>query len=162
MRIPMMVKRRVERLPPRPLRHSCSVASANLDLVRSIYADWERGDFSSADWADPEIELVFADGPMDGSWSGVDGMAEGWGDFLSVWEDFRAVPDSYHELEGDRVAVVMHNVGRGKSSGIDVGPMRQQSVNLFEIRDGKVTRIVAHWNGERALAELDLVPGSGE
>jgi hypothetical protein len=32
--------------------------SANLGLVRSLFEAWERGDYSSTGWADPQIEFV--------------------------------------------------------------------------------------------------------
>jgi len=57
--------------------------SENLDLVRSIYA-WGRGDFSRADWADGDIEVVVADGPDQGTLRGHSGMAAGWRSFLGV------------------------------------------------------------------------------
>jgi ketosteroid isomerase-like protein len=54
--------------------------SANVDLLRSLYARWERGDFSgAATWAHPEIEFVIADcGPESGSWIGVASLEEAW------------------------------------------------------------------------------------
>jgi hypothetical protein len=35
-------------------------------LVRSIFAAWGRGDYSSTGWADSEIECVLLDGPDSG------------------------------------------------------------------------------------------------
>ena len=64
--------------------------SENLDLVRSIYADWERGDFSSVAWADPEIEFVRVSDLLGReSRTGLAGMAAGSRDFLHAWEDVR-------------------------------------------------------------------------
>jgi hypothetical protein len=52
--------------------------SENLDLVRSIYADWERGDFSQVEWADLEIEYTGVDGLLPGTSRGIQAMGAGW------------------------------------------------------------------------------------
>jgi ketosteroid isomerase-like protein len=133
--------------------------SANLDLVRSIYADWERGDFSSVEWAHPEIEFVIADGPSPGSWTGLAGVAEGTRDFLSAWEEVRFEADEYRELDGERVLVLIHRSGRGKASGLEIE--RRSGASLFHVRGGKVTRLVLYLDRDRALADLGLTPDTG-
>jgi ketosteroid isomerase-like protein len=140
---------------------SSLVASANLDLVRSLYAAWERGDFSSVDWAHPEIEFVIADGPAPGSWRGLAGMAEGFRDFLRAWEEVRLTVEEYRELDDGRVLALGKYSGRGKTSGLELGEMRPRTAGLFHVRGGKVTRLVLYWDRERAFSELGLAPEGG-
>jgi ketosteroid isomerase-like protein len=132
--------------------------SANLDLVRSIYAAQERGDFAAADWAHPEIEYVIADGPSPGTWTGLAEMAEGQRDFLGAWEDFRLLVDECRELDDERVLVLLRVSGRGKTSGLELEGLRTQAATLWHVDDGKVTRLVAYFDRDRALADLGLAP----
>jgi hypothetical protein len=88
------------------------VSLANLDLVRSIFAPWECGDWSSAEWAHPEIEFVIADGPEPGSGTGLAGIAQGTRGLLGAWEDLRVVAEEYRELGDERVLVLAHRSGR--------------------------------------------------
>jgi ketosteroid isomerase-like protein len=134
----------------------------NIDLVRSIFAAWEGGDYTSTAWAHPEIEFVFADDLLRGSSKGLAGLAEGWGDFLAAWEDFRVKAEEYRELDGERVLVLVAFGGRGKTSGLEVARMRMKGANLFHLRGSKVTRLVLYDDYERALADLGLAPGLSE
>jgi ketosteroid isomerase-like protein len=132
--------------------------STNIDLVRSMYAASERGDYESVEWAHPAMELVFADGPAPGHWTGLAGIAEGWRSFLSAWEDLRADADEYRELDAERVLVLVHWSGRGKASGVELEEVRAMGAALFHISGGKVTRQVVYFDRGRAFADLGLAP----
>lgn len=137
-------------------RDTWRAVSQNLNLVRSIYADWERGDFSSTEWADPDIEYVVADGPDAGNWTGLAGMASAVRGELNAWEYLHVEAGEFRELDGERVLVLDHRRSRGKRSGLDLGPVHTQAVHIFHIRGGKVTRLVAYRDRTLALADLGL------
>ena len=130
--------------------------SENLDLVRSIYAAWERGDFGSAAWAHPAIQFVMVGGPDPGIWTGVDGMADAWFRFLQAWDDFHVEPEQDRELDAERVLVLIRRSGRGRTSQLEVETMHSEAADLFHVADGKVTRLVHYWERARALADLGL------
>jgi ketosteroid isomerase-like protein len=124
----------------------------NLDLVRSILAAWETGDFSSAAWAHPDIEYVqIGEGPNPGIWLGIPGMTRGFGEWISAWEDYRVVADEYREIDDERVLVLARQSGRGRSSGLEV---QFDAPCMFHVRGGKVTRLAVYTHPERALADL--------
>jgi ketosteroid isomerase-like protein len=140
--------------------HTWLVAPSNLDLVRSIYAAWERGDFSSAEWAHPAIEFVTV-GLAPARFTGVAGMAEAWSGFLSAWDELRTEAQDYREIDSERVLVIVKHSGRGKTSGLEIAEIPEGGANLFHIRDGKVTKLMIYANRDRALADLGLTPDTG-
>src|SRR5438128_11918250 len=108
--------------------------SVNVDLVRSIYAAWERGDFSSPDWADPEIEYVVADGTEPGVWKGIPAMSATWRETLRVWEDVHTEVDEYRELDDQRLVEHPRRSGPGRASGFDLAVDTRTSAHVPTIR----------------------------
>jgi len=130
--------------------------SANLNLVRSIFTAWERGDFSRTDRADPEIEYVIADGPDRGSSTGLGSMAAAWRRVLSGYEELRAEADEYRCLDDEQVLVLVRRRGRGKRSGLELGEMRSKGAAVFRVCNSRVTALAWYWDRDRALADLGL------
>jgi ketosteroid isomerase-like protein len=141
------------------------MSSANLDLVRSIYAGWERGDWSAPPtWADPEIEFVLADGPDPVSTTGVAEMVEAFTKgFLPAWDQMRTEVEEYRELDGERILAYVQNRGHGRGSGIDISQVMGtgEGANLWVLRDLLVVKIAIYWDRARALADLGLADGGG-
>jgi ketosteroid isomerase-like protein len=130
--------------------------SENLDLVRSIYAAWERGDFDSVEWAHPDIEYGGADGPEPGTSRGLAEMAKQFRAWVSAWEGFRLTAEEYRGLGAETVIVLDHSSGRGKTSGLNLGQITAKAAWVFHIRDGKVMRMVRYMDRDRAFADLGL------
>jgi len=128
--------------------------SENLDFVRSIYADWERGDFSRADWADPEIEYSLVGDLDEGTVRGLAGMAQVWGRWLSAWDNVHVETEACREVDDGCILVLATIIGRGKTSGLEQTHVKAAVV--FHVRHGKVTTLAQYWDRDRALADLGL------
>jgi GNAT superfamily N-acetyltransferase/ketosteroid isomerase-like protein len=128
----------------------------NLELVRSIFARWERGDFRSVTWAHPQIKYAIVDEPGTRTATGVAAMARTWREFLSAWEEYRVEAHEYLAIDDERVLVALRARGRGKASGLDIGFVTdgRRSANIFHVRGGKVIQLTSYFDRDRALTDL--------
>ena len=124
----------------------------NLELARSIFARWERGDYETTDWAAPEIDFSSPGGLSDEVFHGLDAMERAWADWLGQFEEFSAEATDYLE-SGDQVVVLNRFGGRGKGSGV---PMDEQGATRFRFRDGKVVELAIYVDPRRALRDAGL------
>jgi ketosteroid isomerase-like protein len=135
------------------------MASENVDLVQSVYAEWGQGDFSNTPrWADEAIEWARFGGEGAGAWTGREAITQAVGELLSSFDDVRAHADHYEEVDEERVLVLTRWAGRERESGTAVELLR---ANLFRIRDGRVVRLIFYWDRNRAFADLGLPLDTG-
>jgi ketosteroid isomerase-like protein len=126
------------------------MSQENVEIVRSIYAAWAKGDFSSVEWADVDIEFGM---PGEAPCRGVEAMGRRWGDFLKSWEGVATVPEAFRD-EGDRVLVLHEFRGQGKRSGIPAADFSGACV--FTLKEGKVVRLRLYAHRSEALDAVGL------
>ena len=123
-----------------------------MEIVRSILADWARGDYSSVDWADSQIEYVQ---PLERIGTrGLDELEHRWRDFLSAWKQFATKPERFIDVGDDRVLVLVSFEGRGRASGAPTTGL--SGGQLFTLREGKVVRLALYSTHAEALEAAGL------
>jgi ketosteroid isomerase-like protein len=113
---------------------------SRIDLVRRLYAELAAGRLSDevlGRFLDPAVEWLAVEHSVlaAGGYRGFEGVRRFWSDFLSTWESYSVEPLRFDEV-GDRLAVVVHIVGR--THGLDVDETRS---SLLTIRGGLVVRV---------------------
>ena len=132
------------------------MSQENLEVIRRLYEHWERGDFSTTDFFDPEIvySRIGTETPgMEGEWRGLEEMSEGTRDYFRVFSDLRIEAERIIDLGDDRVLVLTRQTGHGKLSGV---PFDHQLGDLMTLKAGKIVAMDAYWHRTEALDAAGL------
>jgi ketosteroid isomerase-like protein len=114
------------------------MSQENVEIVHRLNAAWNRGDLEAIlSLFDRDCEVIFSPAvPEPGPFHGraeLRGWVEG---FLAAWDSHHAEVVETIEV-GDSVLVMLHLVGRGVGSGIELD---ETDAHVFTFSDGKVTR----------------------
>lgn len=125
------------------------MSQQNVELVRRVYENWERGDFSQTEEFHPEIDFEMVDWPHQTKARGIEEMWQTWRSTLSAFGHFRSVPTEYVDC-GRNVLVLNRIEGSGKESGAQVSA---DVASVLTVDGGKVVRIALYWDAARAREE---------
>jgi ketosteroid isomerase-like protein len=131
------------------------VSQQNVEILRSIYARWARGDFWTPEVFDPEVEVVWArQVPGMGTYHGLAGLEQSLREWFTAWGDIRMEADEFIEVAPDRILVLVSAHGRGQGSGIAVAA--DDFAHEWTMRDGRATRLVGYAGRAEALKAVGL------
>jgi ketosteroid isomerase-like protein len=132
------------------------MAEENVEVLRRLYASWERGDMRAFDVWDVNVEVswIGTETPgIAGEYRGVDELSAAISRYLEALADLRIKAERIVELDDGRVLVLSRHTARGKTSGLDY---ELELGDLFTLRDGKIVRYVSYWDRVEALTAAGL------
>lgn len=133
------------------------MATANVDLVRQIYAALLEDDLDAAlELFDPDVEYVNPDYAVEpGIRRGHAGIRANVENMRRAFDFWRFDPEEYVDAD-DKVIVVGTFHARGRDSGAEI---ERRMSRLWTIRDGMVVRYQWFNNETEAFAVAGLEPG---
>jgi ketosteroid isomerase-like protein len=130
------------------------MSEENVEIVRQVYAEWERGNFRTPEFFDPGVHVTWID-PMfvrKAETRGIEEVTESMTEFLNACEHLTATAERIIDA-GDRVVTVHVWRGRGKASGL---PWEERQGSVWTMSGGKATRVVDYRDPAGALEAAGL------
>ena len=132
------------------------MSAQNVEIVRRIYAEFERGDFAAAvEWYAPDIrfETYMPDASENVTAQGLAALRTFMREWLGQWENYRVIADEFREVGDDRVFVGGRQAASGHQSGVEV---ESPGFSVWTFRDGKVVSLFLHYDRAKALEAAGL------
>lgn len=124
-----------------------------VDQARVAYDAWSRRDldaFVEVFSEDVELRPFLGSGLGSTTYHGHEGLRRWYEEANEAWDELLVEPYEFREA-GDRLAVFLRAIGRGKGSHVQV---EAEIAHVAEFRDGKFTRLDGYGNREDALKAL--------
>jgi ketosteroid isomerase-like protein len=142
---------RISRLPPSSKLRQRALAQA----VCRGFAALQRGDFEAALGSyDPDVEWHGAAGGLDEGrvLRGHAEVAEAFRDYYDTWERLELRPEEITDT-GDQLIIFVHEVARGRKSGV---VMETDTAVINTLRDGRIIRVRNYLDRSAALEAAGL------
>ena len=145
------------------------MSQENVELVRGLLGPFEQGDIiplfrddvisaartvAAAPFFTSDFECVFVRADVGrAAYSGLDGLRAAWLDWLAPWASYHAGVDDVIDAGDGRVVVLTRDHACPKGTSAEVTFL---GAPVWEVRDGKVSRIEFYWDRAEGLAAAGL------
>jgi ketosteroid isomerase-like protein len=130
------------------------MSEENIEVIRQILSEWERGDFGTGEYFDPDVHVRWMN-PIfvhRSETRGLKELGQAMGEFLEAWDHVTARPEQIVEA-GDDVVSVETWRARGRASGI-VTEVRHSS--HWKVDGAKVTYFANYGDPDAAFKAAGL------